>query len=85
MFCVLGFTCACRVHFIPLTSSYNEIYNIHAYFSGAPRAALEAVNSTLLQLPDPNSRPVDGDRRLRRIARAGKEWKKTAGRTIDME
>ncbi|KAG6844032.1 hypothetical protein H0H87_010444 [Tephrocybe sp. NHM501043] len=75
------------VHFIPLSPLYNEIYNIHAYFSGAPRAALEAVNSTLLQLPtqDLNSRPIEGDRRLKRIARAGKEWKKTVGRTIDME
>ncbi|KAJ7097534.1 hypothetical protein C8R44DRAFT_366408 [Mycena epipterygia] len=27
----------------------------------------------------------DGDRRLRRIARAGKQWKQTMGRTVDME
>ncbi|KAJ7712685.1 capsular associated protein [Mycena metata] len=27
----------------------------------------------------------EGDRRLRRIARAGKQWKRTMGRTIDME
>ncbi|KAF8145510.1 hypothetical protein K438DRAFT_1781928 [Mycena galopus ATCC 62051] len=27
----------------------------------------------------------EGDRRLRRIARAGKQWKNTIGRTIDME
>ncbi|KAJ7664400.1 glycosyltransferase family 90 protein [Mycena polygramma] len=28
---------------------------------------------------------VEGDRRLRRIARAGKQWKETMGRTVDME
>jgi len=28
---------------------------------------------------------VDADRRLKRIARAGKEWKRTMGRKVDME
>ena len=28
---------------------------------------------------------MDGDRRLRRIARAGKQWKRTLGRRVDME
>jgi hypothetical protein len=28
---------------------------------------------------------VDAERRLRRIARAGKEWKRTMGRKVDME
>lgn len=27
----------------------------------------------------------NGDRQLRKIARAGKQWKKTIGRTVDME
>lgn len=27
----------------------------------------------------------EGDKRLRRISRAGKQWKKTMGRTVDME
>lgn len=74
--------CVCRLHFIPLSQSYQEIYNIHAFFSGAPPAALQAVNSTALDAP---RRPVDGDRRLRRIARAGKQWKRTVGRRVDME
>ncbi|KAF5373410.1 hypothetical protein D9615_009479 [Tricholomella constricta] len=73
------------VHFIPLSSSYREIYNIHAYFSGPTRSALEALNSTLLELTPQRRRNTEGDRRLRRIARAGKQWKKTIGRTIDME
>lgn len=76
----------CRVHFVPLSASYREIYNIHAYFSGPTRAALEAANSTQLLVPAVQRRgSVEGDRRLRRIARAGKQWKKTIGRTIDME
>jgi hypothetical protein len=29
--------------------------------------------------------PLDGDRRLRRIARAGKNWQNTIGRRVDME
>jgi len=28
---------------------------------------------------------VEADRRLKRIARAGKEWKRTMGRKVDME
>lgn len=30
-------------------------------------------------------RNVDAERRLKRIARAGKEWKRTMGRKVDME
>lgn len=30
-------------------------------------------------------KPADPDRRLRRIARAGKQWKKTIARHVDME
>ena len=74
------------MHFIPLSSSYKEIYNIHAYFSGPTQSALEAVNSTQLQVPAAHRHgSVEGERRLRRIARAGKQWKKTIGRTVDME
>jgi hypothetical protein len=69
-----------RLHFIPLSSSYREIYNIHAFFSGATHSTLAAANSSAL-----HRQPVDGDLRLRRIARAGKQWKKTIGRTVDME
>lgn len=61
------------------------MYNIHAYFSGPTQSALEVINSTQLQIPAERRKSVEGDRRLRRIARAGKQWKKTIGRTIDME
>ncbi|KAF8965814.1 capsular associated protein [Flammula alnicola] len=73
------------VHFIPLSSSYLEIYNIHAYFSGATQSTLEAANSTQADTPLEQRGSVEGDKRLRRIARAGKRWKQTIGRTIDME
>ena len=74
-----------RLHYIPLSTSYNEIYNIHAFFSGAPYSALEAASAKTLDLPSEQRRSVEGDRRLRRIARAGKQWKKSIGRTVDME
>ncbi|KAF7973084.1 hypothetical protein HWV62_16284 [Athelia sp. TMB] len=72
---------AIRLHYIPLSASYKEIYNIHAYFSGAPAAALEASGSSSSR----HAGSAEGDRRLRRIARAGKQWKQTIGRTVDME
>ncbi|KAF9484283.1 hypothetical protein BDN70DRAFT_903771 [Pholiota conissans] len=73
------------VHFIPISSSYMEIYNIYAYFSGATQSTVEAANSTLAYMDPEDRRSVEGDRRLRRIARAGKRWKQTIGRTLDME
>ncbi|KAH9929114.1 capsular associated protein [Epithele typhae] len=73
------------LHYIPLSQSYAEIYNIHAFFSGATEAALEVANATALHLPPEQRKAVDGDRRLRRIARAGKQWKRTMGRRVDME
>jgi len=73
------------LHFIPLSQSYQEIYNVHAFFSGATQSTLEAVNSTALRIPPSQRHTIDGDRRLRRIARAGKQWKRTIGRQVDME
>lgn len=65
--------------------SYKEIYNIYGYFTGPTKAILETMNSTLADVPIKSRRSVEGDKRLRRIARAGKQWKKTIGRKIDME
>ncbi|KAF9045185.1 hypothetical protein BJ165DRAFT_1347037 [Panaeolus papilionaceus] len=73
------------VHFIPLSSSYKEIYNIYSFFSGPPESVLDAANSTLAGLPAEERRSPEGDKRLRRIARAGKIWKQTMGRKVDME
>jgi hypothetical protein len=134
------FYCFSRVHFIPLSASYNEIYNIIAYFSGPTPSTLISASlddlSTLNSASSNSSSPltssdsspsssttnteskqrnvsklsdyalealqnqevlmltkhgrevlrsVDAERRLRRIARAGKEWKRTMGRKVDME
>ncbi|KAK7052965.1 hypothetical protein VNI00_004285 [Paramarasmius palmivorus] len=75
------------VHFVPLSTTYKEIYNLYAYFSGAPEPALKSANSTemLLSPEERSHRVFDGQNRARRIARAGKQWKKTIGRTVDME
>lgn len=73
------------LHYIPLSTSYAEIYNIHAFFSGGTSNALVAVNSTVQGVPRAQRVPLDGDRRLRRIARAGKNWMNTIGRRVDME
>ncbi|KAJ7910287.1 glycosyltransferase family 90 protein [Mycena leptocephala] len=86
------------VHYIPLSAGYAEMYNIVAYFSGPPPSALRAANLGVTSAfrgstyrppfaPD-DDEPADeeeGDRRLRRIARAGKQWKQTIGRKVDME
>jgi hypothetical protein len=74
-----------RLHYIPLSTSYTEIYNIHAFFSGGTRDALVTVNSTAQYVPRTQRIPTDGDKRLRRIARAGKNWHNTIGRRVDME
>jgi hypothetical protein len=74
-----------RLHYIPLSTSYAEIYNIHAFFSGGTSDALAVVNSTVQHLPRDQRIPFEGDNRLRRIARAGKNWKNTIGRRADME
>ncbi|KIP05614.1 glycosyltransferase family 90 protein [Phlebiopsis gigantea 11061_1 CR5-6] len=73
------------LHYIPLSPTYHEIYNVHAFFSGGTESTLRAANSSALQLAPAQRKPVDGDRRLRRIARAGKQWKRTLGRRVDME
>ncbi|KAF5310349.1 hypothetical protein D9611_012102 [Ephemerocybe angulata] len=73
------------LHYIPVSYTYKEVYNIHAYFSGPSQSALEAVGSEKAGVPLDERRSMDGDRRLRRIARAGKEWKKRIARPLDME
>lgn len=77
--------CFTRLHYIPLSQSYQELYNIHSFFSGPTESTLKAANSTALSDAAFKRRTIDGDRRLRRIARAGKQWKRTIGRRVDME
>ncbi|KAL4061999.1 glycosyltransferase family 90 protein [Scleroderma citrinum] len=73
------------LHYIPLSSSYSEIYNIYAYFSGPTDSTLRVANTTESLTADINTIRSNGDRQLRQIARAGKQWKRTMGRTVDME
>ncbi|KIJ64914.1 glycosyltransferase family 90 protein [Hydnomerulius pinastri MD-312] len=73
------------LHYIPLSTSYSEIYNIHAYFSGPSKSTLEIANTTSPITDGGKARKREGDEQLRKIAHAGKQWKKTIGRTVDME
>ncbi|TDL17937.1 glycosyltransferase family 90 protein [Rickenella mellea] len=73
------------LHYIPLSQGYHEIYNIFSFFSGPTESMLQAANSSALYDNSIVRKAEDGDRRLRRIAQAGKQWKQTVGRTIDME
>jgi hypothetical protein len=80
-----------RLHYIPLSMSYKEIYNIHAYFSGPSPAMMKALNQTYPEMVNatsqemgPERRPP-GDEALERIAKAGRKWKNTIARKVDME
>ncbi|KAG8783991.1 capsule-associated protein CAP1 [Serendipita sp. 398] len=73
------------LHFIPLSQTYHEIYNIHAYFSGPSAFMTKAIDRTA-NLPQKRSpKQLDGDEQLHQIARAGRQWKSTMGRKVDME
>jgi hypothetical protein len=74
-----------RVHFIPVTQMYAEIYNIYAYFSGPSNAMANSANITRSQYQQGNMNKLDGDAELRKIAEAGREWMFAIGRKIDME
>ncbi|QRW26062.1 glycosyltransferase family 90 protein [Rhizoctonia solani] len=73
------------VHYIPLSGGYDELYNIHAYFS-QPSAKMAAIakadeyNATATV-----EEPSEGDALLKKIALAGRTWKRTTGRKVDME
>ncbi|KAF9043640.1 hypothetical protein BDZ89DRAFT_1059561 [Hymenopellis radicata] len=73
------------VHFIPLSTTYKEIYNIFSYFSGPPPSVIKAAGLENETLSTSDFASQDGDNRLRRIARAGKQWKKHMGRKEDMQ
>jgi len=73
-----------RVHFIPLSLGYEELFNIWAYFTGLPEYLLRPQS-------DPRSSASskmydeEGDRALRRIAEAGRQWKHNHAQELDME
>ncbi|KAJ3736583.1 capsular associated protein [Lentinula guzmanii] len=85
------------LHYVPLSSSYEELYNIFGYFSGIPAEVVEEVYGDAVDpatgaplFPPGTKIPAipgapDGDARLRHIAQAGKDWKNTIARKVDME
>jgi hypothetical protein len=68
------------LHYVPLSTGMRELYALHAYFSGPSPAAARAAGVDV-----PEGYVAPGDRALRRIARAGKQWRRTAARAVDME
>ncbi|EJD51828.1 hypothetical protein AURDEDRAFT_56215 [Auricularia subglabra TFB-10046 SS5] len=75
------------LHYIPLSMTYKELYNIHAYFSGPSKSMLKAANLTDTDHTTSASheRLASRDEELRKIAKAGRDWKMTIGRKVDME
>ncbi|KAF8531114.1 hypothetical protein JB92DRAFT_2853554 [Gautieria morchelliformis] len=101
------------LHYIPLSSSYAEIYDIYAFFSGPTKSMLEAAKFSRSPSPDDETKaertqprklnqrqkqgdltadttaargePSHNDALLQRIALAGREWKQTMARRVDME
>lgn len=62
------------------------MYNIYGFFSGPTKAALNIVHSELKHTHGNISESsCPEDRRLEEIALAGRKWKQTIGRTVDME
>jgi hypothetical protein len=74
-----------RLHYIPLSSSYKEVYNIHAYFFGPSGSMRRMANNATVLPSHPKARRYDGGARLRQIAKAGRQWKSTIMRNVDME
>jgi hypothetical protein len=72
------------LHYVPLSAGYAELYDLHAYFSGPGPATRAATGNSLNETELARARD-EGDRRLRRIARAGKNWRRTVARGVDME
>ena len=66
---------------------YKELYNIHSYFSGPSKSMLKSANITQAEnVAQPEGHQhANRDEELRQIAKAGREWKFTMGRWVDME
>jgi hypothetical protein len=59
-----------RVHLIPLTVTYKEVYNIHMYFSIPTEST---TKSSGLMLPEVGPEAREGDKHHQRIVRAEKQ------------
>nr|GAT43851.1 predicted protein [Mycena chlorophos] len=55
------------------------------YHEGDPDEDATRAQERRVALVQAGQQSSEGDRRLRRIARAGKQWKATMGRKVDME
>ncbi|GHJ90402.1 hypothetical protein NliqN6_6804 [Naganishia liquefaciens] len=77
------------LHYIPVSLDYQEIYNIWSFFSGPTVAMQHAANITRNlfggKRAAAHAQAFDGDAELRKIAKAGRHWKFTHGRKVDME
>lgn len=87
--CFLELRCLCalvRLHYIPLSGGYDELYNIYGYFS-PPTAKMAEIASkeTNETMPIGPGEPSEGEVLLHKIARAGRAWKSHVGRRVDME
>lgn len=75
-----------RLHYIPLSMDYNELYNIFAYFSGPTGSMTKGVTSKPdMRIVGGDYYTSSGDHQLRKIALAGRKWKRTIARKIDMD
>lgn len=87
-----------RKHFIPLSSSYSELYNLQTFFTGFPPSLAgtrgnRTVPTTSLSKPSPipalppneDGSDFHADTVLQEIAEAGSKWKKEHLRKEDME
>ncbi|TKA56853.1 hypothetical protein B0A53_01254 [Rhodotorula sp. CCFEE 5036] len=86
-------------HFIPLSSSYSELYNIQSFFEGYSSSFSGRRGNSTLHTPtvishsavkadlpaNADGSPFDNDRALRDIAEAGSEWRQRHLRQADME
>ncbi|GAA5915367.1 uncharacterized protein JCM6883_006812 [Sporobolomyces salmoneus] len=85
-------------HFIPLSSSFSELYNLQTFFTGLPPSLTtprgnETVHTTKLSRPSPipalpenaDGSEFNSDTVLKEIAESGSRWKKEHLRKEDME
>ncbi|KAH8929199.1 glycosyltransferase family 90 protein [Atractiella rhizophila] len=80
-------------HYIPLSSAYSELHNIHAFFFGFPASILDNNNHTISVLtpPDPviitrpDGTPFHPELAAQDIAEAGRDWVQNHVRRIDMQ
>lgn len=71
-----------RVHYIPISQSYRELYNIYAFFSGPTQSMLGTIKPSY---QPSNQTTLGNDHLLQKIAQDSRRWKQTTARKVDME